>query len=403
MYFCNRVREHGMIIRELIGNLSIIVVLGVLYSFLYRKLDFGSAYFKILSGLLFGIIALLGMLTPLNLLPGIIFDGRSIIISIAGFFGGAGTALISAMIAIMYRAWLGGDGALMGVLVITSSAIIGTGYHYIRRHYKNATGLPQLYLFSLLVHIIMLLCVLALPDDAQAQVFHNIGLPVIIIYPVASVIICRLLLDQEKRIRDEKEKEVLLKEIHHRVKNNMQVISSLLNLQRNHVDNVYAQNLLNDSISRIQSMSLVHEILYKSGDFARINFKDYIDDLTGELKNTFTMPNKDITISTRIEDIKLTIEKAVPCGLIINELVSNAMKHAFLHMNRGFIEIRFFTTKNKTYIISIHDNGSGFNSDKITENAGTLGFQLVNSLTRQLGGTLDVDFNEGTIIQVEFS
>jgi len=403
LYFCDRVREQGMIIRELISNLSIIVVLGVLYSFLYRRLDFGSAYFKILSGLLFGIIAVLGMLTPLNLLPGIIFDGRSIIISIAGFFGGTGTALISAMMAIMYRAWLGGDGALMGVLVITSSAIIGTGYHYIRRYYKNATGLPQLYLFSLLVHIIMLLCMLALPYNAQAQVFHNIGLPVIIIYPVASVIICRLLLDQEKRIRDEKEKEVLLKEIHHRVKNNMQIISSLLNLQRNHVDNDYAQNLLNDSISRIQSMALVHEKLYQTGDFARINIKDYIDDLVGELKNTFTSPHMDISIITRVEDIKLTMEKAVPCGLIMNELVSNSMKHAFLHRNHGLIEIRFYRTKDKTYIISIRDNGSGFNRDMITENAGTLGFQLVNSLTRQLGGTLEVDFNEGTTIQVEFS
>ncbi len=330
-----------MILRELIHNISLVLVLGVLYSFLYRRLDKSSLYFKILSGSLFGIIAILGMIVPLHLLPGIIFDGRSIIISIAGFFGGIIPASIAVLMAGTYRTYIGGDGALMGILVIVSSAGIGTFYHWLRSRFRTITGISHLYLFSLIVHGTMLLCILALPDDVQQHVFNNIALPVITLYPVASVIICRILLDQEKRIRNEKERETLLKEIHHRVKNNMQIISSLLNLQRNSLKDNYARELLDSSITRVSSMAMVHERLYKSGSLSYINFRDYVLDLTSGILDTLKISHNTITILTDIEDINLDIDKAIPCGLIINELLSNSLKYAFKDATTGEIKIDF--------------------------------------------------------------
>ena len=391
-----------MILRELIHNISLILVLGVLYSFLYRRLDKLSLYFKILSGILFGIIAILGMIVPLHLLPGIIFDGRSIIISIAGFFGGIIPAAIAVVMAGIYRTYIGGDGALMGVLVIISSAGIGTFYHWLRSRSRNITGIIHLYIFSLLVHGTMLLCILALPAGVQQGVFTNIALPVITLYPVASVIICRILLDQEKRIQDEKERVILLKEIHHRVKNNMQVISSLLNLQKNSIQDNYARELLDSSITRVLSMAMVHERLYKSGNLSYINFKDYVLDLTSGIFDTLKISHNTIAITTDIDDISLDIDKAIPCGLIINELVSNSLKHAFHSNIDGKIIIEFSITRDQKCKLVVRDNGVGLPASLTVESTRTLGMQLVRSLAQQLDGSLDISINNGTTAIVEF-
>lgn len=198
------------------------------------------------------------------------------------------------------------------------------------------------------------------------------------------------------------EKEVLLKEVHHRVKNNMQVVSSLLNIQAESIDNELFAGLLGESQQRIKSMSLIHESLYQSNNLLEIDFEDYINMLASQLCRFYTVSNVLVTMDIKVEDVRLDIETAVPCGLIINELISNSLKHAFNGDNpEGVIKVRFIK-EGCSYKLVISDNGIGFSKDVDLSEGSSLGMEIVSILTRQLEGNLNYKGSNGARFEITF-
>ena len=209
-----------------------------------------------------------------------------------------------------------------------------------------------------------------------------------------------------KALKDRlKEKEVMLKEIHHRVKNNLQVISSLLRMQSRQIQDEQAREYFKDSQIRIQSMALVHQTLYHSEDFSGINLSTYINSITKSLSRSYYMGSNEVKLKANIEDITLTIDQAIPCGLIINELVSNAFKHAFPCNWEGqpLIEINLQFDREKKVELIIRDNGVGMPDNINFKKSDSLGLRLVNILTEQLEGELDYLKEQGTCIRIKFT
>jgi PAS domain S-box-containing protein len=208
-----------------------------------------------------------------------------------------------------------------------------------------------------------------------------------------------------------REKEVLLREVHHRVKNNLQVISSLLSLQSDSIHDPQTLQMFNETQSRVRSMSLVHEGLYQSKDLARINFAEYIQKLTASLVHAFGI-NPYVDLAIEIEDVYLGVDTAIPCGLIINELVSNALKYAFPARRQGKIWVSLVEGSQwhitgravlpKTYTLTVRDNGIGFPGELNFGSTETLGLQLVNILTKQLNGSIQMDVEAGTTFTITF-
>jgi PAS domain S-box-containing protein len=199
-----------------------------------------------------------------------------------------------------------------------------------------------------------------------------------------------------------REKEVLLKEIHHRVKNNMQVISSLLELQAQYIEDEPTLVLFEESQTRIHSMALIHEQLYQSENLDRIDLPSYVENLVANLYQSFGCGNTSIEFNLNVDPIYLNIETAIPCGLIINELVSNCLKYAFTQSLAGEININFNEINPQQFHLSIQDNGRGFPAGFDVENTETLGLRLVRMLTCQLDGNIVVDSECGTCYDITF-
>ena len=193
------------------------------------------------------------------------------------------------------------------------------------------------------------------------------------------------------------EKEALLKEIHHRVKNNLQVISSLLRLQARTIDNEQAQTAFEESQNRVRSMALIHEKLYQSGDLARIDFAAYSKELANELLRVYQQDGKIITVNVNVQDTFLSMDTAVPCSLIVSELVSNALKYAFPDRNAGEISIDFHQSQDASCTLIVRDTGGGFPPDLDFQSCSSLGLRLVNTLTQQLGGTISLHNESGAV------
>ena len=198
-----------------------------------------------------------------------------------------------------------------------------------------------------------------------------------------------------------KVKDMLLKEIHHRVKNNLMVISSLLNLQSRYIKDEASKSIFKDSQNRARSMALIHELLYQSHDLKRINFGTYINKLTNELFRVYVTDPTKIKLNMDINDIMLDINTAIPLGLIVNELVSNSMKHAFPNNKQGKIDIKF-NLDNGNYSMIVSDNGIGFPQHYNIENSDSLGLKIVNSLTEQIDGKIKIEMSEGTKFIINF-
>ncbi len=198
------------------------------------------------------------------------------------------------------------------------------------------------------------------------------------------------------------EKEVMLKEIHHRVKNNLQVVSSLLRLQSGYVQDKAALEMFNESRNRIHSMALVHEKLYQSRNLSRVDFGDYVASLMTLLFRSYA-PRGDIAVRTEIRDVLVGIDVAVPLGMIINELVSNALKYAFPVGRAGSVRISLHTENGGPHRLSVADDGVGFPGDVDFRNTQTLGMQLVRTLTQQIGGTVELIHGGGTEFRIAFT
>ncbi|WP_243147618.1 response regulator, partial [Scytonema sp. UIC 10036] len=196
-----------------------------------------------------------------------------------------------------------------------------------------------------------------------------------------------------------REKEVLLKEIHHRVKNNLGIVSSLLQMQCRRTQDSQATAILLDSQNRIASIALVHEKLYRSQDLANINFAQYIPDLVTHLFDSYNMKSSHIKLHFQVEDTSLDIETAIPCGLIVNELVSNALKYAFPNNQAGEIIMKLYEHEHQLTLI-VRDNGVGLPVDFDKKKTKTLGIKLIQGLVKQLRGSIEINSEQGTEFKI---
>jgi PAS domain S-box-containing protein len=653
-----------MILIDLIYNLTLLIALSVVSGFIDNRWSRKTRRGAILQGVLFGGAAVIGMLRPFVFAPGLIFDGRSVMISLGSLFFGPWTAAAACLMTIPLRIAQGGPGTGAGVLVILSSALIGIAYHLRLRRNPVEISPAMLMGFGVAVHLAMLAMMIALPADLILPVLKRIGWPVMLTYPLATVLIGKILSDQSSRnsfvealrqseekytkafqsspdavlitrlrdgaiievndgffrlsgylsqevlgkstlsvplwvseidrnlhiaalrehghvhgqifqfriksgemrtgslsaeiitingeactlsvVRDITEsqrienslreserkyrelvenantiilrwdrqgkitflneygqtffgyseaeilgrnvlgtlvpetettgrdlrplmeqicadpavfesninenirrdgsrvwiswhnktvkgpdgqvvetfsigsditerkraeealvaslgeKETLLKEVHHRVKNNLQIISSLLNLQARQLQNAEVQVFLRDTQSRIQAMALLHETLYGSDNLARVSFRRYVTSVCAHVARSFASDSRNIRLRPDIADVALPLDQAIPAGLIINELVSNALKHAFEGRLEGEITVQLRRQDESRLVLRVADNGTGMAALPPQKNNTSLGLRLVETLVRQLGGEMTVNGDSGADFQIVF-
>ena len=206
---------------------------------------------------------------------------------------------------------------------------------------------------------------------------------------------------EEALRRSLEDKEVLLREVHHRVKNNLQVISSMLRLQGRAVDDDDVRRLFAEGESRVRSMALVHEQLYRAGDLARVDFRSYLESLARNVVSSAQRPGPPIETRVAAEAANLPLDLAIACGLIVNELLANAMKHAFPDGRPGRVDVRFFREHGRGVLVVTDDGVGAAATEKPATDAG-LGLRLVEALVRQIGGDLSLDPSRGSKFRVEF-
>ena len=527
---------HSMIV-QLIYNVAILIALSSIYGLLIQLKEQSIIWFKVLSGILFGVIAIAGMTLPMRFVEGIIYDGRSIVMVLAGLFGGGTASIISVVIAGLYRLNIGGDGVWAGLMTIVSCASAGLVFRRLWNNEPHKLKPQELYALGIIAHLLMLASQLLLPWSVSLETISQIWLPVMLVFPAATMLMGLLLGNAERQIviknqlnesknslnvaqeivlmgsweydlktnipawssnmpivfginplkenivykdftdrvhKDDRhlitetieriindkvpvdvecriitmsdelryihnrvvpivkndhvvtingvshditqailsrielkknldEKEILLKEVHHRVKNNLNIIISLLNLQSRMIQNKdQAIDAFNETRNRIFSMSLVHEKLYKSEDFSHIDMKDYIYTITNHYIQVANSGQR-IDLSFDLDSIFMEISDAIPCGLIINELITNAFKHAFPGDHKGKIVISLKETADQmNYMLVISDNGIGINTGIDFNNPPSLGLKIIKLLTDQLNGTLNFHCNNGTIVTILF-
>jgi two-component sensor histidine kinase len=212
---------------------------------------------------------------------------------------------------------------------------------------------------------------------------------------------------------------VLLKEIHHRVKNNMQMISSLLSLQAGSIQDPQILQPFRESQNRVKAMALIHEKLYQSTSLAKVNLAEYVQSLAADLMRSYSMASSEIKLCCDIVELELEIDAVIPCGLIINELVSNSIKYAFptqVSLNHALsqnsvtqsvpskseIWICFLLDDNNQYVLTVADNGIGMSKNLDFRNTTSLGLQLVCALAAKLRGTVEMDSENGTLFRITF-
>jgi two-component system, sensor histidine kinase PdtaS len=241
-------------------------------------------------------------------------------------------------------------------------------------------------------------------DNSQINVEINISL-VVFSDDIYMVMVARDITERkefENALKSSlKEKEVLIREIHHRVKNNMQIISSLLNLQKQYVNDEEAVDVLLESQNRVKSMAMIHEKLYKTVNFSEINFEDYINSLVDDLFSSYGADPHRIKKKMIFDEIMLGLETAIPCGLIISELVTNTLKYAFPNHMEGEFRIEMYEIDGVFHLI-ISDNGVGMPPNIDFDKTETLGLRLVNTLINQLEGTVELKSNNGTEFKIIF-
>jgi two-component system, sensor histidine kinase PdtaS len=199
-----------------------------------------------------------------------------------------------------------------------------------------------------------------------------------------------------------REKEVLLKEIHHRVKNNLQVISSLINMQTWNLRDPASRAALEECQSRVMAIALIHEKLYQSRDYSRVPFSDYGRSLAANIFHTTGVSPQNIRLNVEFTDLSLAVDKAIPCGLILNELITNALKHAFPNDRQGTIRVVMQNAGPRVVELVVTDDGAGMDPAFDAAKATSLGMQLIYTLVEQLEGKLEIFHEGGTSFQVRF-
>ncbi|RPI14204.1 MAG: response regulator [Ignavibacteriae bacterium] len=200
------------------------------------------------------------------------------------------------------------------------------------------------------------------------------------------------------------DKEIMFSEIHHRIKNNLQVISSLLNIQSSQITDKNAIQAIIESRSRVNSMILIHDKLYNSKNFSHINFEEYLKDLTSHLLHLYSLKDNKISFTINAKNIILNVDTAIPAGLIVNELISNSLKHAFNnHISEGKIDINLKQHENGEYFLRVTDNGIGLPENFDLTNGSSLGMKIISILTKQIEGEMKINVDKGTEVFIKFN
>ena len=207
----------------------------------------------------------------------------------------------------------------------------------------------------------------------------------------------------EEAVRHSREKEVLLQEIHHRVKNNLQIITSLLRMQSRAVQDPAFSEALRECQNRVASMALIHDKLYRARDLARVSFGEYVRDLTNNILTSYALPARSVRVRLDIDDLSLSLDYAVPCGLILNELMSNCLKHAFPVGHSGTVYIGFHAEGEEELCLVVRDDGVGVPADVDLARTSSLGWRLIRALVEQLGGVVQCQTAGGTSIEIRFA
>lgn len=195
------------------------------------------------------------------------------------------------------------------------------------------------------------------------------------------------------------EKDALLNEVHHRIKNNLQIVSSFLNLQHNTTKNAIAQNAILESLSRVKAISLIHQIFHQKNMSYKVLMSDYINNVVNYLFQIYEMKDVKIEYIPDIEKIELNIDTASSLGLIINEIITNSILHGFVGKKSGQIKLSLKESENNLYL-TIHDNGIGLDKNVNTKNPSTLGLQIISNLVKQMKGEINFENNNGTTISI---
>lgn len=202
---------------------------------------------------------------------------------------------------------------------------------------------------------------------------------------------------ERKRVEEHarEAREMYIREVHHRVKNNLQVISSLLFLQSIHTDDATVWSILKESQSRVKSIALIHEKLYRSTEIVTLDFAEYVRDLVADLFSAYGVNHEGVIVKTDVEDVNLEVDTAIPCGLIINELISNVLKYAFPESPVGEVHIQLSPIGDRTFLLAVRDNGIGLPEGFDWRTSTSLGLRLVMDLARQLDGSVEVETGKG--------
>lgn len=499
-----------MLIVDLIQNFALLITLCFLFDILVHKQRRYHLFYSLLTGLLFGLVTVIGMLTPMRFSEGIFFDGRSVVLSIGAFFGGPPVALVSTLIALCCRTLLGGAGVFVGNLVVLESSLIGLFFYRLRRRGKRTDTLPALILQGGLVHAGMLLLQLLNPGDVGLRIVRDLGPIILPLYSIAFVITALLFIGQEKRRRMEKEltvtkyafehanleiycirerdgrifnpniyccealgysreelesmsireidpnycweywekrkellhegsgmsfetfhrrkdgsfypveisvsykeiegevfcfsfcgnisrrletsqrmeeaiheKEILLREIHHRVRNSFSIIVSLMSLQEASVHSPGgAVDAMHRIRERISAMSEVYNLLYTPSRIGNIDMGEYLQDLINKLVQSYrTSPLT--MLDLKLESCRVDIDRAVLIGLILDELLSNVFQHAFRPDEEGTISCSLSLRRDGKALLCLKDNGRGFDLVSLSREQESLGFRLIQELAAQ--------------------
>ena len=523
-----------MVIPDIIYNLSLLVALCVFSIFLDEQVDSSRRSGKILQGVLFGVIAVVAMTFPYEYAEGIIFDGRTVVVSLGTLFFGPLAGGITLLFAALFRLYLGGDGMLMGILIIFFA--FGVGWFFYHRYTRGAVReLSKRYflMVGLVVHLFMFLTLLFLPEEHLFGILTTITVTVLVILPAITVLIGTILVEYHQRKRylrdleenEEKfrllvessddiiftmdhelrhtgvygsgltdfgkkpedfigkkavevlgeevsalhepryrealagevveyewhipgpvetvyfqtklspirrengdiiglvgigrnittlkltekelsrslrEKEVLLSEIHHRVKNNMAIISSMLNLQLEQQEDPTVYKILVDTENRVQSMALLHEIVYERNNFAAIDMGELLNRLVRLVNGSYALEGQNIEMIVDSDTICLDMNRSIPFTLLVNELLTNAYKHAFRGREKGSVTIRVQQV-NTERILQVHDDGCGVDDVDLLHRPESFGYTIVHGLVKQLQGSIDFESGEiGLTVTVRF-
>lgn len=518
----------------LINNAALLMVLGLLYDtfVLTRRFKY-SLTLQMITGVMFGIMGMAVMLNAWELMPGLIFDTRSVLLGVGGLFFGEIPTLLAVGITGLFRLYQGGPGAWTGAAVILTSGVIGIVWRHKRHDRLEEISLSELYLLGIAVHIAMLLWMLSLPWPLALGVLSKISLPVMTIYPIGTVLLGKLMADQLGRKRAEEalqasesrlkraeivaksgnwefhiatnkvyasegahrvygldktewsipevqkipipeyrtlldkalkdlieqghrydiefkiqrpadgqvvaihsvaeydpqsqivfgiiqditerkqmeeqlqasleEKTVLVRELYHRTKNTMQVIASMLMLRAVHTGDERIIALSQEIETKIHAMALVHQTLYQTQRLSRINMREYLHDLVVFLMGRYRAISHKVAYKLEIEPVEVLIDTAIPCGLVVSELFSNALKYAFPGNMTGTIQLQLYRSSPAELTLIVSDNGVGVPVDLDIAAMNSLGIQtMMNLIQHQMQGTITWDTRQGVTCHIRF-